>query len=45
VNLKLGADGSMNLFKRPVEPYVVPLDETELRNYRRIRIPAEPAIA
>jgi succinate dehydrogenase/fumarate reductase flavoprotein subunit len=45
VNLKLGSDGVMNLFKRPVEPYVIPLDETELRNYRRIRIPAEPAIA
>ncbi|MBV9734254.1 MAG: fumarate reductase/succinate dehydrogenase flavoprotein subunit [Verrucomicrobia bacterium] len=45
VNLKSGHDGAMNLFKRPVEPYVVLLDETELRNYRRIRIPAEPAIA
>jgi succinate dehydrogenase/fumarate reductase flavoprotein subunit len=45
VNLKLGHDGAMDLFKRPVEPYVVPLNETELRNYRRIRIPAEPAIA
>jgi succinate dehydrogenase/fumarate reductase flavoprotein subunit len=45
VNLKSSPDGTMNLFKRPVEPYVVPLDETELANYRRIRIPAEPAIA
>jgi succinate dehydrogenase/fumarate reductase flavoprotein subunit len=44
VNLKLGQDGAMDLFKRPVEPYVVPLDQIELRNYRRIRIPAEPAI-
>jgi len=45
VNLKLGQDGAMRVFKRPVAPYVVPLDEIELRNYRRIRIPAEPAIA
>ena len=45
VNLKRGSDGTMHVFKRPVEPYVVPLDETELKNYRRIRIPAEPAIA
>jgi hypothetical protein len=35
----------MKVFKQPVEPYVVPLDETELKNYRQIRIPAEPAIA
>jgi succinate dehydrogenase/fumarate reductase flavoprotein subunit len=45
VNLKLGNDGAMTLFKRPVEAYVIPLDEIELQNYRRIRIPAEPAMA
>ncbi len=45
VNLKLGSDGAMTLFKRSIEPYVVPLDQTELENYRRIRIPAEPALA
>jgi succinate dehydrogenase/fumarate reductase flavoprotein subunit len=45
VNLKSGDNGAMHAFKRPVEPYVVPLDEAELENYRRIRIPAEPAIA
>jgi succinate dehydrogenase/fumarate reductase flavoprotein subunit len=45
VNLKVGNDGAMQTFKRPVEPYVVPLDEAEVENYRRIRIPAEPAIA
>jgi succinate dehydrogenase/fumarate reductase flavoprotein subunit len=44
VNLKLGSDGAMTLFKRSIEPYVVPLDQTELENYRRIRIPAEPAL-
>jgi succinate dehydrogenase/fumarate reductase flavoprotein subunit len=41
VNLKLGNDGAMTLFQRPVEPYVVPLNQTELEQYRRIRIPAE----
>jgi succinate dehydrogenase/fumarate reductase flavoprotein subunit len=45
VNLKRASDGTMKVFKRPVEPYVVPLDETELKNYRRIRIPAELTIA
>jgi succinate dehydrogenase/fumarate reductase flavoprotein subunit len=45
VNLKLGSDGAMTLFKRSIEPYVVPLDQIELENYRRIRIPAEPALA
>jgi succinate dehydrogenase/fumarate reductase flavoprotein subunit len=44
VNLKLGNDGAMALFKRPVEPYVVPLDQTELQTYRKIRIPAEPVL-
>jgi succinate dehydrogenase/fumarate reductase flavoprotein subunit len=44
VNLKLTSDGAMTLFRRPVEPYVIPLDQTELENYRRIRIPAEAAM-
>jgi succinate dehydrogenase/fumarate reductase flavoprotein subunit len=44
VNLKSNSDGGMTLFKRPVEPYVLPLDEIELQNYRRIRIPVEPAM-
>jgi succinate dehydrogenase/fumarate reductase flavoprotein subunit len=38
VNLKKGADGAMNLFRRPVEPYVVSLDAEELRSYHRLRI-------
>lgn len=38
VNLKKNAAGEMELFKRPVEPYVVPLDAEELRTYHRLRI-------
>jgi succinate dehydrogenase/fumarate reductase flavoprotein subunit len=38
VNLKKNASGEMELFKRPVEPYVVPLDAEELRTYHRLRI-------
>jgi succinate dehydrogenase/fumarate reductase flavoprotein subunit len=38
VNLKRGAEGSMQLLKRPVAPYVVTLDEDELRSYHRLRI-------
>ena len=38
VNLKRGPEGDMQLFKRPVAPYVVPLDENELRAYHRLRI-------
>jgi succinate dehydrogenase/fumarate reductase flavoprotein subunit len=41
VNLKRGKNGEINLFKRPVEPYVVPLDRTELLAYHELRI--EPA--
>src|SRR5690606_14376869 len=43
-NLKKGADGGIELFTRPVEPYVVPLEEKELGTYRNLRI-AEPAKA
>ena len=38
VNLKKGEDGAMNLFRRPVEPYVIPLGAEELRSYHRLRI-------
>jgi succinate dehydrogenase/fumarate reductase flavoprotein subunit len=38
VNLKKGVGGGMQLFRRPVEPYVVPLDAEELRSYHRLRI-------
>jgi succinate dehydrogenase/fumarate reductase flavoprotein subunit len=38
VNLKRGAEGDMELLTRPVAPYVVALDEDELRSYHRLRI-------
>jgi succinate dehydrogenase/fumarate reductase flavoprotein subunit len=38
VNLKKGEDGSMQMLERPVEPYVVPLDQKELRGYHELRI-------
>jgi succinate dehydrogenase/fumarate reductase flavoprotein subunit len=31
-------DGRVELYKRPIEPYVVPLSEEELRAYHRLRI-------
>jgi succinate dehydrogenase/fumarate reductase flavoprotein subunit len=45
VNLRKGSDGEMTLFKRPVDPYVVPLDEAEVTGYRRIRIQPDPVTA
>ncbi len=38
VNLKKNERGEMELFKRPVDPYVVPLDREELRGYHGLRI-------
>lgn len=38
VNLKKDADGNMTAFKRPVAPYIVPLDATELSSYHHIRV-------
>ena len=32
--LKKGADGEMTCFKRPIEPYIVPLDEEEKDAYK-----------
>ncbi len=44
VNLKKDRHGEMALFKRPVSPYVVPLDRNELRGYHDLRIAeARPA--
>jgi hypothetical protein len=43
VNLKRGVDGRMELLKRPVAPYVVPLDQDELRSYHHLSI--VPAVA
>jgi succinate dehydrogenase/fumarate reductase flavoprotein subunit len=45
VNLKKGAEGAMELFKRPILPYVVPLDRAELRGYHDLRIPAAAALS
>ena len=45
VNVKKGERGEMKLFKRPVERYVVPMTERDLRGYHALRISAEPAIA
>jgi len=43
VNLRKRADGTMEALKRPLEPYVVPLDDRERRSYYQIRVPAPPA--
>jgi succinate dehydrogenase/fumarate reductase flavoprotein subunit len=40
VNLKQDAAGNMTLFKRPVAPYLVPLDAAELSSYHHIRVPS-----
>jgi succinate dehydrogenase/fumarate reductase flavoprotein subunit len=40
VNLKRDEHGAMQLFKRPIDPYIVPLDESELRGYHHLRIAA-----
>jgi hypothetical protein len=42
VNIKREKSGEMHLFKRPVEPYVVPLDEDEINSYHKLRIVLEP---
>jgi succinate dehydrogenase/fumarate reductase flavoprotein subunit len=38
VNLRLDAQGAMTLFTRPVEPFVVPMDDLEARSYTRLRV-------
>ena len=38
VNLKRDAQGEMTAFKRPVAPYIVPLDAGELTSHHRIRV-------
>jgi succinate dehydrogenase/fumarate reductase flavoprotein subunit len=37
-NLKRGEDGSMIHFTRPIDPYVVSLDEKEMKTYQHLRI-------
>ncbi|WP_437592977.1 fumarate reductase/succinate dehydrogenase flavoprotein subunit [Sorangium sp. So ce1000] len=41
VNLKKDERGEMVAFKRPVEPYLFPIDDGERGAYHRLRIPAE----
>src|SRR5260370_41417753 len=40
LQLKKDARGAMTFVKRPVTPYIVPLDEDEMFAYHRLRIPA-----
>jgi succinate dehydrogenase/fumarate reductase flavoprotein subunit len=40
LQLKKDARGVMTFVKRPVAPYIVPLDEDEMFAYHRLRIPA-----
>lgn len=38
--LKKDGQGRMTSFKRPIEPYIVPIAETERTAYQKLRIPA-----
>jgi succinate dehydrogenase/fumarate reductase flavoprotein subunit len=40
VNLDKDESGEMRLFKRPIAPYVVPLDREEMRGYHGLRVAA-----
>ncbi|MHC5352286.1 fumarate reductase/succinate dehydrogenase flavoprotein subunit [Metapseudomonas furukawaii] len=42
-HLKKGEQGEMTSFKKPVEPYLVPLDEEEQRAYERLRVRSDAA--
>jgi len=44
-HLRKTADGAMESIKRPVEPYILPLDDEEKTAYQRLRIVKEAAIA
>ncbi|OGA11433.1 MAG: fumarate reductase/succinate dehydrogenase flavoprotein subunit [Betaproteobacteria bacterium RIFCSPLOWO2_02_64_14] len=43
--LKRGAGGAMECLRRPVEPYVIELDEEEKTAYQRLRVAKEAAAA
>lgn len=45
VQVKKDADGNMSCFTRPIEPYIVALDEEEKTAYQKLRIVKEPAAA
>jgi succinate dehydrogenase/fumarate reductase flavoprotein subunit len=42
VNLRKTEAGTMEAFKRPIEPYVVPLDANERQSYHQLRVKPEP---
>ncbi|PTQ70461.1 fumarate reductase/succinate dehydrogenase flavoprotein subunit [Pseudomonas sp. GV071] len=42
-HLHKGADGRMTSFKKPVEPYLIALDDEEQQAYNRLRVKAEAA--
>jgi len=39
--IRKGDNGEMTTFKRPIEPYIVPIADTERTSYQRLRIPVE----
>lgn len=42
-HLKKGEDGAMTSFKKPIEPYVIALDEDEQQAYEKLRVKSEAA--
>ncbi|MFJ3259772.1 fumarate reductase/succinate dehydrogenase flavoprotein subunit [Pseudomonas sp. NPDC086581] len=42
-HLKKGDDGAMTSFKKPIEPYVIALDEDEQQAYEKLRVKSEAA--
>jgi len=44
-HLRKTADGRMESIRRPVEPYILPLDEDEKTAYQRLRIVKQAATA
>jgi succinate dehydrogenase/fumarate reductase flavoprotein subunit len=44
-HLKKDEKGEMHSFKRPVEPYILPLDDDEKSAYQRLRVVKQPATA
>lgn len=44
-HLRKSARGEMESIKRPVEPYILPLDDDEKTAYQRLRVVREPATA
>lgn len=45
VEIRKGADGQPELFKRPVPPYIYPIDKSELYGYDAMRIESEELAA